>query len=319
MVVKKSDGAGKWHWKKRMLVGVASVILLLTLGIFGYSWNASRELAKEVESTPRDPETGIVIGAEPINLGPPDASAACLLLHGYVGSRADFSDLGERLSARGFHVRMARLPGHGTTPDDFLRQTPDSMIKAAVEELNALRSSFEHVYVIGFSMGGAISTLLTAENSVDGLVLVSPFYKVTYFPHYVLPPEIWNRMFSSVIPYVIKTEHFIKVNKRESIEHLFSYRAIPTQGVKTLMELGRRARNPDVLGRIDCPVLVIHCRGDEAASPDATALAFESIGSDDKEIRWFTKRSNHHLLSDYDAEDAKELILSSLDRMEHHP
>ena len=139
---------------------------------------------------------------------------------------------------------------------------------------------------------------------------------MTYFPHYVLPPEIWNKIFSPVIPYVIKTDHFIKVNKRESIEHLYSYRTLPTRGVTTLMELGRRARQPEILSSIGCPVLVVQAEGDEAASPKATARAFEFIQSGDKTIRWFSERSNHHLLSDYDGEDAATEIVGFLVRIE---
>ena len=299
-----------------MLVATAAAAVLLGVGIAIYSWSASRSLACEIESTPRDPETGIVLGAEAMSLGPANAPAACLLLHGYVGARSDFADLGERISEEGFYVRMARLPGHGTTPVDFAEQTPDSMLEGARAGLDDLRSRFDRVYLVGFSMGGALSTLLASEGEVDGLVLIAPYYKVTYSWHYVLPPETWNRLFSPVLPYVIKSDGFVKVNKRESLEHIYSYRALSTRSLATLVELGRRARQPDVLSRIDRPVLVLYSEGDEAAAPQATKQAFEVIQSDDKTLRKIGERSNHILLWDYDAEEAKTAILDFLERIE---
>jgi carboxylesterase len=306
----------KWFWRRKLLVATAAASVLLGVGIAAYSWAASRSLACEIESTPRDPQTGIVLGAEAMSLGPPNAAAACLLLHGYVGARSDFADLGERISEEGFFVRMARLPGHGTTPVDFDKQTPESMLEGARAELEDLRSKFERVYLVGFSMGGAISTLLASEGGVDGLVLVAPYYKVTYSWTYVLPPETWNRLFSPILPYVIKADGFVKVNKRESLEHIYSYRTLSTQSLTTLVELGRLARQPEVLSRIDRPVLVLYSEGDEAASPQATKQVFEAIQSTDKTLRRIGERSNHILLWDYDAEDAKTAILDFLERVE---
>ena len=51
----------------------------------------------------------------------------------------------------------------------------------------------------------------------------------------------------------------------------------------------------------------MHSWGDDAACPDRAAKAFEMIGSGDKEIAWFD-RSNHHILWDYDGEEAANRI-----------
>lgn len=305
-----------WRLMRKLLFAVAAGALILAVGISVYSWMAMRSLTREIESTSRDPQTGIVLGAEPINIGPEDATAACLLIHGYVGARSDFADLGERLSEQGFYVRMARLPGHGTTPDDYARQTPDTILDGARDELEDLRSRFERVYIVGFSMGGAVSTLLTAESGADGLVLIAPFYDVTYSWRYLLPPETWNALMSPAIAYFIKSDAFTMVNRREAVEHIYSYRTVPTQGVKTLVEIGRRASRPEILGKIVCPVLVLHSEGDEAASPQASASAFALIASKDKRIRWFSKRSNHHLFWDYDAKDAVAEVIGFLEQLE---
>jgi esterase/lipase len=63
-------------------------------------------------------------------------------------------------------------------------------------------------------------------------------------------------------------------------------------------------------------VLVLYSEGDEAASPQATKQVFEAIQSTDKTLRRIGERSNHILLWDYDAEDAKTAILDFLERVE---
>ena len=283
-----------------------------SIALGGYSCASARSLRREIESAPRDPASGVILGTEAADLGDAEASAACLLLHGFVGSRIDFAGLGDRLSEAGFYVRMVRLPGHGTTPQDFAGKRPEDFIQAVRDEYGALRSRFDVVHVVGFSMGGALATLLASEQDVDRLVLVAPFYRITYFWYYVLPPSIWNALFSPVIRYVPKGERFIKVNRRESLPHMFSYKSVPTRGVKTLVDLGKRARRPEVLREVTCPVLVLHTRGDDAASLGAAEKAFGLLGSRDKTMHIYTERSNHHLLWDYDGEDAAQRIVDFL-------
>lgn len=251
-------------------------------------------------------------------LGPDDAGAACLLIHGFVGSRRDFADLGVRLADAGFYVQLMRLPGHGTTPREFAALGPEDLLAAAREECRDLLARFDRVYVIGFSMGGAITTILSSEENENlaGAVLISPYYKVTYYPYYILPPMTWNAIFSPVMPYVIKGDAFVRVNRREAVAHIFSYRVVPTKGAKTLEALGRQARDPQTLEKITVPLLMVQAEGDEAASPKAGREAFERIRSPDKTHRMFSERSNHHLLWDYEAEEAKAVILEFLERQE---
>ena len=56
-------------------------------------------------------------------------------------------------------------------------------------------------------------------------------------------------------------------------------------------------------------VLLVMAEGDVASSPSRARRAFDTIGSANKKAIWYPKRSNHHLLSDYDGEPAKEAIL----------
>lgn len=299
-----------------------AILALPVLFIFGgalYACASHRMLKKEIAATPRDPATGIVAGLEARDLDPPrdyagraggdGPTTACLLLHGFVGSHRDFANLGPALAERGYHVRLARLPGHATRPDDFARQTPETMMQYVSEEYHALKARYPKVIVVGFSMGGTLATLLAEAEPVDGLVLIAPFFAVTYKPYYVLPPELWNAMMYRMLPYVIKSDFFIKVNRPEAKRALYSYHAVPTRGAKTLIELGRRARRPEALKKIQCPVFMMIAEGDDASSPGAARKVFGQIASPCKEAHWFGKRSNHHLLWDYDRDEAQAAVV----------
>jgi len=267
-------------------------------------------------------EPPVVPGTEALELGDPAASTHCLLVHGFAGSRKDFADLGQLLADAGLHVRLVRLPGHGTTPQDMGEHSAEELIEAVRQELRASKARFQTVYLVGFSMGGALSTIVAAEEGVDRLLLLAPCYAVTPHWYYMLRPETWNRLLSPMVRYVPKAERTVQVNRREAVPHLFSYRKIPTSAVTVLGELGRRASQAEVLGAIQAPVLVLHSPGDNAASPRASMLAFQLLGSDDKRYVAIPKRNNHHLLWDWDREQVKqqalEFLLSADEEGEEH-
>ena len=115
------------------------------------------------------------IATESFTLGPVDAKAAVLLLHGFTGSPWEVRPLGESLAARGFHVHAPRLPGHGVTPEDMLHVSADDWKQAAFKAFDALEG-FEQVFVAGLSMGGLLSVLIAAERQVGRIVLMAPVF-----------------------------------------------------------------------------------------------------------------------------------------------
>ena len=289
---------------------------MIGLGFVTYGCAASHVLKKEIAETPRNPETGVIVGCEARDIeaaGPVgDSTRAVLLVHGFCGSARDFTDLGDRLAARGLHVQLMRLPGHGTTPRDFAAQTPETIYEGVREEFEALKGRFDEVYVVGFSMGGSLTTILAASEPVDRLVLIAPYYGVTYKWYYILPPEAWNTILEPILPYVIKPKGSVKLNCPDEKDQVFSYRTIPTKGVGTLMDLGRRARRKETLQAVKCPVLMLMSEGDEAASPKRAREAFERIGSNRKILNWRPRRDNHHLLREWDREEVKQTIVDFL-------
>jgi carboxylesterase len=298
------------HRVRSVLRIAGGLFVICALGCVFYSCAAERLLEEEIRTADRDPGTGIIRGTEPKTL-PGGGPRACLLVHGWIGSPIDFRDLGERLNEHDLTVRIMLLPGHGTSPRELAGMKADDFLRAVTEEFLALKETHEEVAVVGFSMGGALATLLAAEQDVDRLVLIAPYYAVTYRWFYVLPAEAWNSLLAPFVPFVIKSEKFQRVNRPEARGRIFTYRAASTASVAELVSLGDRARDPALLGRISCPLLLLHSEGDMAASASASAAAFESFGSGEKEYLSFT-RSDHHILWDYDGEEAALRIVEFL-------
>jgi carboxylesterase len=304
----------------RMRKTIAALILIMLSGA-AYAGVASWMLRREIARTPRDAATGIIQGAEARDLDPPwfdlrrsqdRPTTACLLIHGWAGTPRDFGDLPERLAGRGYHVRVMLLPGHGTTPQEFGQQTPETLYAAVEREFRALQAQYQAVDVVGFSMGGTLATRLASREPVRRLVLAAPYYSVSYKWYYVLPPEAWNAAISPFITYVVKAPGFVKVNRREALGEIITYHVLPTSSVRMLIALGRQARRPEVLGAIHCPTLLVISQGDGAASPRAAKKAFAGLGSSDKKFIPISARSNHHLFWDYDREEVKTAVVDFL-------
>lgn len=296
---------------RRWVVGVAAAVLALL------AWNGVLfgMASVEARSVKRNPETGIIVGAEPRDLGPADSPRAALLVHGYAGSPRDFDGLPERLAERGWRVRVMLLPGHGTRARDLARQTPEGLVQAVKSELAALRAQHDTVVLIGFSMGGALSLWTASEEKVDGLVLAAPYFAVTHRWYYGLHPETWARLLAQPVRWVYKGKLFLQLNRRENADQLIAYGVLPTRSAVVLGRIGARARRPEVLRSIKAPVLLIHSHNDVASSPVEAEKAFRQLGSEDKRIVWLD-RSNHHVFWDYDQDRVLDEITAFLVRFE---
>lgn len=295
---------------RRLLLGGA--LLAAAAMAYGGCMSLTRHLVDRADAhAPRDPGTGVLLGAEARNLGPADSPACAVVVHGFLGAGQNFGELPERLAEAGWRVRVLRLPGHGTSPRDLAETTPDQLIAAVDDAVTEALGAHERVALVGHSMGGTLCTLVAARQPVDALVLAAPYFGVTHKWYYGLRAETWARVWRPVFPWLYKGELFLQVNRREARDDVLSYRWAPMAGVTTLMELGRRASDPDLLRRVTCPVLVLHGRDDAAASPAAAERALTAMGAECKQLVWL-ERSNHHLFFDFDRDTAVAEVVQFL-------
>ncbi len=297
-----------WIWT---IAGVAA--------LYGTGVLMTGLLAQQADaSSPRNESTGIMEGAEPFTLGDEDADVAVLFVHGFVGATDNFADVPQRVADLGVYVDVMLLPGHGTRARDLRSVPGDELLDAVLAKVRTLKAAHKRVILVSHSMGGALSTLAASEEPVDGLVLGAPYFGVTHKWYYGLRPETWSKVTAPVIPWIFKGQIFLQVNDKSSRKHITSYRWIPSKAVVTLGKLGKRVNESDVLGAVECPVLLFHSKGDIAASPDAAEHALALMASEDKELVWLP-RSNHHIFWDYDRETVADDTVAFVKRIRDLP
>jgi len=287
-----------WYWRApRFLLRLIVVAFLLIVGCNTMSTALVDRVDRNVE---RD-ENGIMSGAADRTLGSPDSPNAVLFVHGYAGGTDNFNRLPQQLADAGWFVRVIRLPGHGTTPRDMEKIKADELIQAVRAESQKLNQTHQRVVLVGHSMGGAISTIVAAEGNIDALILGGAYFGITDRWYYGFSAETWTRFSSRLLRWVYKGDLFLQVNDKSAKRYITSYTWLPTKSGIMLMDIGNRAKAPELLAKITCPVLMLHSHGDIAAAPEAAEASFAAMASANKKLIWLD-RSNHHVFWDFDHE-----------------
>lgn len=233
-------------------------------------------------------------------------SPAILMIHGFGGSPFDVRPLAEILEKRGYAVKAVLLPGHGTRARDLKDIKKEEWLKESFACYRDLKDEYGDVSIVGFSMGGAIGLCIAAENEVDKLVLISPYFKVRKRWFNFGRPEDWARRFSWIIPYVRKPK-MGQINDPNGLRRYVAYMHLPTKAVNELDGVGTLAK--EKAKRVTCPTLWAHSGGDIVADFRLSKQIFKSVPASKKYFIEYQK-SNHIILYDYDSQDLSDKIVS---------
>ena len=300
---------GWWRWRPVLVYGF---IIAVVLGL-GYSFGADMLVTRYIKEVPRNPETGVMLGFEPIERGDKDSTKAVLMVHGFIGAPDCFNELPDAVAEAGWYVHSMLVPGHGTTPRDFETTSAQDMIDGVQVELAALQAEYETVVIVGHSMGGALSALATAELQPQGLVLVAPLFG-SKAPVPMAVVRTCARVVAPVLRWIPGRPGGAPVALKENRSKILHYSWIPMQGAISTLAVEELANTPEVLDKIQCPVLLMHSTGDFVTSAKKSQKAVEAMASEDKTVVIFNK-SNHVINWDYDADAAKEAVVKFLGKV----
>src|SRR5512138_3744096 len=119
----------------------------------------------------------IISTAEPfLFLGKP-SKPACLLIHGFTGTPKEMRWMGEFLNRHGYTCLGIRLTGHATDPEDMIRSNWTDWAASVEDGYSLLRSFTDNIFLLGLSMGGALSLLMSTRLDVMGVAVMSTPYK----------------------------------------------------------------------------------------------------------------------------------------------
>lgn len=263
---------------------------------------------------------GIIVGAGPIGL-PPDSAAgtrqpAALLLHGFGDTPQTLAHLAAYLHDRGWTVRVPLLPGHGRTLGEWARTRAADWLDAARAELAALRRQHDAVALVGLSMGGALASVLAAEESArdsasaprDGhtarivaLVLIAPYLAMAWWMRTL---AALHRVIAPVMPYAYAGGGPSILDEAEREKNL-AYGVTTPRLVNELAHVVRAARA--ALPQVTIPTLLVQSRFDNRIRPATAEWALGALGSADKRLVWID-RGGHVITVDHGHEEVNSCV-----------
>ncbi|MBV6396085.1 MAG: Thermostable monoacylglycerol lipase [Anaerolineales bacterium] len=221
--------------------------------------------------------------AEPFLLpGQPDRPA-CLLIHGFTGAPKEMRWMGEALNQHGFTCLGIRLTGHATRPRDMIRSRYTDWMASVEDGYHLLRGLTPDIFLVGLSMGGVLSLLMSAKLAprVRGVVAMSTPFDLPD-PH----PAWQIQLFSYLKSYMRKTKGRPGegwFDKNAYVDHI-SYPLNPIRSAAELAKLIGKMRA--ALPAIRVPVLLIHSRDDKYVPPQSMPRLYERLRVREKEMLW---------------------------------
>jgi carboxylesterase len=211
----------------------------------------------------------VLPGAEPYAHDGSDIGV--LLVHGFSSTPQSMRPWGEHLAAKGYTVRVPRLPGHGTTWQEMNRTRWEDWYAVADREFRELRERCSHVFIGGLSMGGGLALALAQEHGprVSGLVLVNPAVMF----------KDWRVRLVPLLKNVIGgLESIANDIKKEGVTEL-AYDHTPLKaGHSQLVAWKNLTRD---LPEVTQPVLLLRSPEDHVIPPESSAMILSRISSDD--------------------------------------
>lgn len=237
------------------------------------------------------------------------SKGSIILVHGYGGSPFDFAPLLPSLKKEGYHLVLP------VTPEQTKKTWAYGRGKVRAEEYQAWLERIvaeetkvhgQKPILMGFSMGGALSTIIAAQGNIEKLVLLAPFYGLPHADSFLTKA---SHVLSFVLPLVPKISK-AKINDPQGYDQYETGTYfVCLSSFHRLQELKSKAtlKAKD----ISCPTLIVASSGDQVASYSATKRVADKIA----QHKLVTlKKANHVVLYDYGHEKIIEEIVSFLEK-----
>jgi carboxylesterase len=220
----------------------------------------------------------------------PGGPTGCLLIHGFTGAPKEMRWLGEYLAAQGHTVLGVRLAAHATRPEDMIRARWPDWVASVEDGWHILNGCTERVVVMGLSMGGVLSLLLSAHFPVAGIVAMAT-------PHHLPadPRLAFIKPLSLLQPFRPKgpPDWYDEQAYRDHV----SYPADPMRSYAELRDLLAEMRA--ALPKVTAPALLIYSHQDQAVTEAEGHMQaiYAALGSQDKQFLWI-ENSSHVITRD---------------------
>lgn len=219
-----------------------------------------------------------------------------VFVHGFTGSPASMRPWAHHFQERGYTVRVPRIPGHGTRWEDLNEVRWPEWPEKVLNEVEAIASSCEHIFIFGLSKGGA-NTLYAASaiaesihsKKLKGIVLVNPMIHI---------PGIRIK-FAPLIARFVKGLPSVGDDIKKPGVDEYGYDMLPTKGVLQLSQFLKEVRSR--LPKVKIPLLVFQSVDDHVLPVSNTEIILNEVASE-RRHRVTLTNSYHVATLDYDAD-----------------
>jgi alpha-beta hydrolase superfamily lysophospholipase len=222
-----------------------------------------------------------------------DATRVVVIAHGLAEHGGRYAPLAARLVAQGCAVHAIDHRGHGRSPG---RRANIGRFDDLVADLRALVESSrqEHpglpLTLLGHSMGGALALTFALRHPelLQDLVLSAPALNAG--PDVPWAQLVAVKLLSRIAPNVgALTLPAAAISRDPEVVRAYERDPLVYRGsipARTLAELvDAMDAFPAAVGRLRCPVLILHGSGDMLALLEHCRPLYERMGSDDRTLR----------------------------------
>lgn len=269
------------------IVVLAALALLVWWGQWLPGW-------KEPYTDPIEPpeETAYFTGdARPIEILQ-GSDTAVLLVHGFANTAQIWQYTAGRLGEAGYDVYAPTLPGHGTTVDAYEHTDFCQWYDWLKTRYLTLRARYRHLFVVGHSMGGAMTLRLAEETSgtplePDAIITISAIVSYNSLHDGVLTQPFFflARPLSKVMPAWFGARMQGKEPAGKNTDGHEDWTGC--HGTYYVQGMSLVSHLPEIRSRLDrvtCPVFAIQDARDRTVSPKNLFLIQEHVGTKDVRI-----------------------------------
>ena len=218
--------------------------------------------------------------------------------------------MGEYLNRQGYTCLGIRLTGHATHPEDMIRSRWTDWVASVEDGYQLLGGFTKDIFLIGLSMGGVLSLLMSAKLNVKGVVAMStPSRLPTDFP-------IWFiELVSTVIRYRPKSNQppgstwFDQAAYKEHV----AYPRNPVRSTAELKKLILEMRA--ALPKVNVPVLLMHSKDERYILPDNVEDIYAELVNAPDKTKLYVTGSGHVLPRDASRNQVFQSALEFLQRV----
>lgn len=234
-----------------------------------------------------------------------------MLIHGFTGTPKEMRWMGEYLNGQGYTCLGVRLAGHATRPKDMVRSRWTDWTASVEDGYNLLRGAVDRVFLVGLSMGGALSLLMSTKLDVKGVVTISTPYE--------LPDEhpAWQiKLYSYFRAYMPKTREEPGAGwfDKEAFKEHISYPLNPIRSAAELKALLGRMQT--ALPKVTVPVYMIHSRDDTYVVPENMERIYAGLVNASDKTKVYITGSGHVVTRDAARDQVFELARDFIRRIE---